>query len=174
MKSTTCIHEDVFISILEKMFCLLTEAGSHPYGCIGIFSTVANTVTVCTHGRCNAERVAELKEYLIDIKEGVKKKIPGTDRFPMATPHAIVAYQIGECVIASYSPAGDPWDEAVSATYGHYHQLQDIYEGAIDDDMFVDRLLLSIGEWQKNSESHNEVIVRLAQSVFKPEIVLYA
>ena len=165
------IHSGVFKTILEKMFCMLTEAGSSCHGVLGLFTKKEGLTRIALCGDVHPGRTEEMEHYLFAIREGRIEKIPGTQRFHMATPHAITAYDLGELIVAVYSPAGDPWDEAAAVVYGHYHLLYDKYNGVVGDDLFVDMLLSHVGEWQKKNQSNNEVLTHLAQSVFKPEVL---
>lgn len=170
MNHSSGTHDDTFRSIIEKMFEMVGSSRSHSGVCIGMLSIITNKVAVLTYGNNHPTRVAEVKEYLEQIKDGIREEILDTGRYRMATTHPIVGYRIGEHIVASYSLVGDPWDESISIIWGTYQKLRDAYTEAMDD-LFVDRLLLMVGEWQKKSDSKNEVVVRLAQLVFKPEIV---
>ena len=94
--------------------------------------------------------------------------------FPPSVPSAITACRIGEYIVAAHTPAGDPWDQAVTILYGTYHSLvqkEKTKEGL--HDLFVDRLLISVGRTNGEQSLPNPVLVRLAQQVFKPEISMH-
>ncbi len=172
MKSNTKIDQVMAQYLFEAMLEMPNQFRRSHFACIGITST--NTDTDETDIYCMGTPPTTvplplmMEQHLTSLKNG-QRGVDG-DRFMLNSNPGMSAVKTGRTIVIFYSQAGLSGDEAVAIVYGIYQNLLESRGSSIDD-VFSDILLCHVGEWQKNNRIQNEMILGLAQKVFKPELL---
>lgn len=160
------IDLSITVKIFQKIFLLVVGSEEGFSGCLGLRALNTEDIKVVSVGQAGSAEISEIDRYL---RAAEIYQIKNQKLLSVGSPHSIVGVEVGEFILASYSPIGGVWNAASSILYGVYHRLHNKYE--VFDEGVVDILLMHCGEWNREYFSKNELSL-LAQHVFKPEVVV--
>ncbi len=170
MQTILRIEHAIAKQIFDTMVKMFKQLGIKRFAYIGIIDTQSNEVgdVYCFITPSVTEDIP-IQETLVMLKEGKRGMIG--DRFIVNTFPGMAAVKVGELIVICHSQVLQEANEAVAIIYGLYHNLVQM-RGSIVDDVFSDMLLCHLGQWQKNNRQKNEIVLSLAQTIFKPEAAL--
>lgn len=167
MKKMLSIDQSMGAKIINTLFMMFAELSGNFFGCLGMNHGEGGQISTLPFEPAGVSLQKEVENYLATAET---KRRSGSPILMTATPHSISGFVMEDGSVFCFgSPFGNPYDLAVAVLYGHYHQLKERRE--IVDEVFEDILLLQLNEWQNKFAHNNEIIVPLAQAIFRPEIL---
>lgn len=102
------------------------------------------------------------------ISKMIKETSPGQSRL-LKNSYSIVGMREGNFFSVFQSTLGPLWDEAIAVVYGMAHRLSEVSK--VQDIIFSKKIISWAESWQRQNSPENELIVRLAQEVFPPQVL---
>lgn len=170
MNSTTILDHRIAESLIKKALDLSKHTVLNRFGYVGIVNANKSSddaPDVFCLGVPTVPLFEEIRLVLLQLKDGKRGMIG--DRYVINTFPGMAGVLTGSMIIIGCSPLFHAKNEAIAVVYCLYHELKKI--SSVEDDVFVDMLLMRVQQWDKSNKSRNEEIVPLAQAVFKPELI---